>query len=241
MNVALIFAGGVGARMNCKTKPKQFLVMNDKPIIIHTLEYFEENTEIDGIVVVCLEKWIEYLKKLLLKFGIKKVMKIVPGGKTGQLSIYNGLTAINQIVNKEDENIVLIHDGVRPLINSQLISDNIECVRIHGSSITTSIVKETYILIDDIGEVDTVANRDHTRVAKAPQSFYFKDIFEIHERAIKENKTNFIDSCSMMKYYGKSLYSLIGPDDNIKITTPEDFYTMKVLLESHDNNLKLFG
>ncbi|MGH4038121.1 MAG: IspD/TarI family cytidylyltransferase [Sphaerochaeta sp.] len=235
MNMALIFAGGVGSRMNSKAKPKQFLEMNKKPIIIHTLEHFENNPEIDGIVVVCIESWIDYLKDLLYKFRIEKVMKIVPGGETGQLSIYNGLIAIESLVNKEEDNIVLIHDGVRPLIDSQLISDNIACVKKHGSSITTAIVKETFILTNKEGLVESVANRDRSRVAKAPQSFYLKDILKAHERARQDNITNFIDSCTMMRHYGKSLYTLDGPSENIKITTPEDFYTMRVLLEAQEN------
>ncbi|WP_291637834.1 IspD/TarI family cytidylyltransferase [Clostridium sp.] len=235
MNIALIFAGGVGSRMNTKAKPKQFLEMNKKPIIIHTLEHFENNPEIEGIVVVCIENWINYLKDLLYKFRIEKVVKIVPGGVTGQLSIYNGLAAINELVNTEDDNIVLIHDGVRPLIGSQLISENIACVKKHGSAITTAIVKETFILVDDNGMVETVANRDQSRVAKAPQSFYLKDILEAHEKAQKENITDFIDSCTMMRYYGKALYTLNGPVENIKITTPDDFYTMRVLLETQEN------
>lgn len=235
MNIALIFAGGVGSRMNSKARPKQFLEMNKKPIIIHTLEYFENNPNIDGIVIVCIENWIEHLKGLLYKFRIEKVLNIVPGGETGQLSIYNGLCAIDKLVKKEEDNIVLIHDGVRPLIDSQLISDNISCVKEHGSSITTAIVKETFILVDDNGMVESVANRGLSRVAKAPQSFYLNDILKAHEMALKDNITNFIDSCTMMKYYGKTLYTLTGPAENIKITTPEDFYTMRVLLETQEN------
>lgn len=235
MNIALIFAGGVGTRMNNKAKPKQFLEMNKKPIIIYTIEHFDNNPEIDKIVVVCIENWINYLKDLLVKFKISKVVEIVPGGKTGQLSIYNGLCSIDKFIKKDEENIVLIHDGVRPLIGSKLISDNISSVKNNGSSITISPVKETFILVDEEGKVESVANRNLSRVAKAPQSFYFKDIFNAHKKAIEDNITNFIDSCTMMHYYGYSLHTIEGPEENIKITTPEDFYTMRVLLESQEN------
>lgn len=128
MNIAVIFAGGVGSRMHSKEKPKQFLEMYNKPIIVHTLEYFQKNQMIDAISVVCVENWIPYLQELVYKFRIEKVKKIVCGGKTGQLSIYNGLKAAKEIAGNEKA-IVLIHDGVRPLINDKLITDNILAVK----------------------------------------------------------------------------------------------------------------
>lgn len=137
MNIAVIFAGGVGSRMHSKDRPKQFLEMYNKPIIIHTLEYFENHSMIDAIVVVCIKDWIPYLNKLLYKFRIEKVKSVVPGGETGQLSIYNGLKSAKQIA-KDEKSIVLIHDGVRPLINEKVISDNIQSVIKYGSA--TSVI-----------------------------------------------------------------------------------------------------
>lgn len=124
MNIVVIFAGGSGQRMHTKDIPKQFLEMHGKPIIIYTLELFEKHPEIDAIVIACKEDWIEYLEKLLYKYRIEKVKKIVPGGDTGQMSIYNGLMAAQE-VSKGEEAIVLVHDGVRPLINQKVISDNL--------------------------------------------------------------------------------------------------------------------
>ena len=128
MNIAVIFAGGVGNRMHCTETPKQFLEMYNKPIIIHTIDHFENHPMIDAIVVVCVKGWINYLEQMLYKFRIEKVKRIVSGGETGQLSIYNGLCAARELDSDEDA-IVLIHDGVRPLINSKLIADNIESVK----------------------------------------------------------------------------------------------------------------
>ena len=113
MNIAVIFAGGVGKRMHSTDKPKQFLEIYSKPIIIHTLEHFEQHPMIDFIVVVCKEEWIGYLNELLYKFRIEKVKKVVPGGDTGQLSIYNGLKEAKKIA-RDEKSVVLIHDGVRP-------------------------------------------------------------------------------------------------------------------------------
>ncbi len=230
MNIAVIFAGGVGSRMHSKDLPKQFLRIYDKPIIIHTIEHFEINSKIDAIIVVCNKDWNSYFKALLVKYSIKKIKAIVPGGETGQLSIYNGLVAAENISNGENS-IVLIHDGVRPLISSELISQNIKAVQKYGSSITSGIVKETIVEIDSAGNIQNVPDRVYSRVAKAPQSFWLKDILAAHRTALQSGKTDFIDSCSMMHFYGYPLHMIDGPYENIKITTPEDFYTMRAILQ----------
>ena len=227
MNIGVIFAGGVGKRMNSRVKPKQFIDVYGKPIIIHTLELFENHPEIDAIAVACLEDWIPYLQELLEKFNIKKVKKVVPGGASGQESIYNGLKAA-------EKSIVLIHDGVRPLINEKTITDNIESVKKYGSSITCVKVKETVLVVGEDNSIEDVPNREDTRLARAPQSFYLDEIIGAHRKAMAENKYDFIDSCSMMQYYGKKLYLIEGPQENIKITTPDDFYTMRALLDARE-------
>ena len=130
MNIAVIFAGGVGKRMHSKDIPKQFLKLHDKPIIIHTLELFQNSPEIDAIVISCLADYIGYMGKLTQKFNLNKVQKIVPGGKSGQESIYNGLKAAEAVGNR-DKDIVLIHDGVRPLITEKTIKDNILHTYLH--------------------------------------------------------------------------------------------------------------
>lgn len=137
MNVALIFAGGSGSRMNSKAVPKQFLVLSGRAIIIHTLEYFDSHPEIDSICVVCIESWIGYLKGLLQKHGIQKVRWIVPGGSTGQESIYNGVKVLHD-AGIPDDSVVLVHDGVRPLISEQLISDCIQCTLQNENAITVA-------------------------------------------------------------------------------------------------------
>lgn len=235
MNIAVIFAGGVGSRMHSKDRPKQFLEMYNKPIIIHTLEHFENHKDIDAIVVVCINGWIPYLNELLYKFRIEKVKKIVPGGETGQLSIYNGLKAAKEIAG-EEKSIVLIHDGVRPLINEKLITDNIEAVKKYGSAITTAKVKETILVVnEEDSSIDYIPNRKDSRVAKAPQSFWLNDILNAHEKSLVEGEMNCIDSCTMMQKYGVRMHLIDGPSQNIKITTPEDFYTMRAILEAKEN------
>ena len=234
MNIGLIFAGGVGSRMHSKDKPKQFLEIYRKPIIIHTLEYFQESSDIDVIVVVCVSDWIEHLNNLLYHYRLDKVKAVVSGGETGQLSIYNGLVECEKL-STSPEDIVLIHDGVRPLINDKLLSDNINSVKQYGSCITSGIVKETIVEIYDNGYIKNVPDRAHSRVAKAPQSFYLKDILAMHRKSLESNRTDFIDSCSMMQHYGYELHMIDGPYENIKITTPDDFYTMRAILQAKED------
>lgn len=239
MNIAVIFAGGVGKRMNSKVKPKQFITIQGKPIIIQTLEKFDNHQEIDAIVIACVSDWIDYLKKIIGQYHIDKVKKIVPGGKTGQLSIYEGLMAAKEVAG-EEKSVVLIHDGVRPLINEKLISDNIASVKENGSAITCVKVNETVLEVKDNGKIANIPKRENSRLARAPQSFWLGEILKVHVMALNEGKTDFIDSCSMMKYYGRELYLVEGPSDNIKITTPEDFYIMRALLDARENS-QIYG
>ena len=235
MNIAAIFAGGVGKRMNSKEKPKQFLAIHGTPIIIHTLSVFENHPSIDAIVISCVEEWIEYLNSLLVEYHLCKVKKVVPGGKTGQLSIYAALKAAKEISNKA-ESIVLIHDGVRPLIDYNTISLNLDSVSKYGTAITTVPVKETIMEVDETGNIIYIPPRDRSRLARAPQSFRLDDILAGHELALRDGKIDFVDSCTLMKTYGYSLHLIDGPEENIKITTPEDFYIMRALLDAKENS-----
>lgn len=230
MNIGIIFAGGVGSRMRSKGLPKQFLSIYDKPIIVHTIGHFEKCSIIDAVVVVCVNEWMDYFKNLVKQYHLDKVKIVVPGGETGQLSIYNGLLAAEKMANGE-RSIVLIHDGVRPLISPELLMENLEHVRRFGSSITSAVVKETIVEIDDDGNFKSVPDRAHSRVAKAPQCFWLDQIIDAHRKALKEGRTDFIDSCTMMNHFGYALHMTDGPYENIKITTPDDFYTMRAILQ----------
>lgn len=238
MTNALIFAGGSGTRMNSKSKPKQFLQFYGKELIIHTLENFQNHFEIDTITVVCIEDWIPYLKKILDKYGIDKVKTVVSGGSTGQESIFKGLKAIKEFDNDE-KSIVLIHDGVRPFINDDVISECIKTVKKKGSAITVVPATETIITAEN-GRILSITDRSKCCLARAPQCFYLNDIIEAHEKAIEDGNSNMIDSASLMRLYGHELYTVQGNIDNIKITTPADFYTFKALYEVRENQ-QIFG
>ncbi len=237
MNNVLIFAGGAGRRMNSRSKPKQFLKLYSKEIIIHTLENFQNHPEVDNIVVVCIKGWIEYLQKLLAQYDMDKVRLIVAGGKTGQESIYNGLRALSDFA--PEDSIVLVHDGVRPFVTDTLISDCIKSVKKNGSAITVTPAVETIVELDG-KKIQTITDRSKCYLAKAPQCFYLGELLAAHEKAIKDGNTSMIDSASLMKHYGHSLYVVPGSADNIKITTPADFYTFRALYDARENQ-QIFG
>lgn len=239
MVTALIFAGGTGERMNSKTKPKQFLELHGKPVIIYTIEHFEKHPLVDNIVIVCIENWIEECRLLLERNFIHKVKSIVPGGNTSQQSIFNGLKAIKED-NVQDDDIVLIHDGVRPLITADLITENINSVKKYGNAITVSYSNETAITIDEDVNIKSIPDRNIIRIAKAPQSFYFKDIWQTHIKADTENIDTMIDSASLMTHYGYKLHTVMSPPYNIKITTPSDYYIFRALYEAKENS-QIFG
>lgn len=189
---ALIFAGGTGKRMNTKTLPKQFLELHGKPIIIHTIEHFESHPEIKDIVVVCVDDWLDYCKDLLAKFNIKKVSQVVPGGETGQMSIFNGLEALQEKYQGNDD-YVLIHDGVRPLIDEEIISKNIESVKKYGTAITVKPVIETVVQVDEEDIINNVIERSTCQTAVAPQSFVLSEIYSLHMRAQAEKLFDMTD------------------------------------------------
>ncbi len=234
MNIAVIFAGGSGKRMNSKDRPKQFLLIHGKPIIVHTIEVFQYHKEIDAVIVACLEDWIPYMEEMQYRYRLDKIRKIVPGGNTGQLSIYNGVKAAAELYGT-DGHVVLVHDGVRPLINDRIISENIAAVKEYGSAVTCAPAQETFVLTDDENNISEVADRKHSRLAKAPQSFWLKELLEAQEQAVRDGHTDMIDSCTLMRAYGKNMHVVECSSENIKITTPDDFYMFRALYDAREN------
>jgi 2-C-methyl-D-erythritol 4-phosphate cytidylyltransferase len=232
VNVALLFAGGIGSRMNSRALPKQFLEINGKPIIIHTLAHFEAHPDIDAIGIAILPEYREHMTKLLKRYEIEKVRWLVDGGSTGQESRHKALTAV--AADCPEDTIVLVHDGVRPLIDAKLITANIESAREHGSAITCTKFNET-VVSSEHEHIDDVIPRDHIYAAQAPQTFRLGEILSLYDRAVAEGEHDSIDSCSLMHRYGHKIYRVVGPRSNIKITTSEDFYLCRTFFEIIEN------
>lgn len=240
MNIAIIFAGGSGIRMGAGV-PKQFLEINGKPILFHTLSLFEVHHKIDKIYLAVLEDYIPYVWALATEFHINKLAGVVSGGSTAQDSIYKALKKAEE--ENPKDSIVLIHDGVRPFVGYDVISKNIKSVKEHGSAITSNLCQETVLISKDEGQTaDYLPYRKECYTAQAPQSFYLADIVKAHEEVRKDNPQyeNMVDSCTLMKSIGRSTHLVEGNRGNIKVTTPVDVYMFRALLNYKENE-QAFG
>lgn len=242
MNIAIIFAGGIGQRLNNEenSTPKQFLKINDKPIIIRTLELFQTHKDIDKIYISIHPDYYEYMQELVKYYYITKTSGIVNGGKTGQESIYNAL----KLAQKENpqNSIVLIHDGVRPNITEEVITKNIECTKKNGNAITCTSCFETILISDNGINPEHVPYRKDTYAAQAPQTFHLGEVIEAHEitRKTNPNYTDIVDTCTLYKTLNKKTFMVKGNRGNIKITTIEDLYILRALIR-YKEDLEAFG
>lgn len=239
MNIAIIFASGSGVRMGAGI-PKQYLEVNGKPILIHTVQLFQFHKEIDKIYVAVQESYIPYVESLVQEYHLTKVAGVLAGGATAQDSIYFAMKRAAEENNPDS--IVLLHDGVRPFISYDVISDNIASVEKYGNGITCTPCYETILLSKDGEKVDSVPYRKETFTAQAPQSFYLRDIIEIHDR-IRSSDTkyeNMVDACTMCTKLGIPVHMVSGNRGNIKVTTPEEFYFFRALLNYRENE-QAFG
>lgn len=239
MNIAIIFAGGSGVRMGAGV-PKQFLEINGKPILIHTLQLFQEHEEIDKIYLAMSPDYIRYTEQLVLDYRIDKMAAIVEGGETAQDSIFHALCKAQE--ENPGDSVVLVHDGVRPFVEYGVISDNIESVKQYGSAITCTSCFETIMISKDGETVDHLPLRKESYSAQAPQSFYLKDIIAAHEaiRATETRYENMVDACTIYRALGKQPHIVVGNRGNIKVTTPEDVYMFRALLQYKENE-QAFG
>ena len=237
MNIAVIFAGGQGNRLYNHSRPKQFLEFRGKPIVVYTIEVFQHIQTVDAIVVVCLEDWIPYLRGQVEKYALTKVADIVPGGAKGQDSIYNGLVCAKQ--HFPEDSLVLIHDGVRPLAMEKTIVESIEVAKKKGNSIVCVPAMETIVIKETDGSLE-VPDRDSVLMVRAPQCFVLKDVLAVHQKALAEGRHDFVDTCSMMKHYGYELHTIGGTAENIKITTPADYFMFKAIIEAREESA-VFG
>lgn len=227
MNIGLLIAGGSGNRMQ-QDIPKQFLTVNERPVIIYTLEAFEKHPEIDAIAVVCIEGWEQVLWAYAKQFGITKLKWVVPGGKNGQESIRNGVFELEKQCRAED--LVLIHDAIRPMVSAEIISDNIRVAMEHGNAITVIPCAEAMLQTED-GIVSTGSYpRDRLKRTQTPQAFRIGDICDLHREALEKGITSSIASCTLMTELGKQVYFSAGSEKNIKLTTVEDIDIFKALL-----------
>ncbi len=229
MNIAMLIAGGSGQRMR-QDIPKQFINVNDRPVIVYTLEAFQKHPNIDAIAVVCLEGWGEILRAYAKQFNITKLQWIFPGGENGQESLRNGIMGLRELCDRED--MVLIHDAIRPLVSQEIISDNISCCMRYGSAVTVIPCAEAMLQTKDNESSAKEIPRGELARTQTPQAFYLKKLIWAHEEAERRNITNSIATCTLMIELGEKIYFSTGSEKNLKLTTTDDIEIFKALLHS---------
>ncbi len=224
-NIALVLAAGQGKRMGAEIN-KQFLTLQDKPVLYHTLKAFSENSNVDEIVLVCAEKDMDYCKNNIVEeYGFSKVKSLVLGGVERQDSVYNGLKAIKSC------DIVLIHDGARPFITNNIIDEGIKMAKTHGACTCGVKAKDTIKLRDSDGFSKETLNRESTFLVQTPQCFNYDLILNCHEK-LNKNKKMVTDDTMVVEMFNHRVYLYEGSYFNIKITTPEDMIIGENILNS---------
>ena len=229
MNVAIIIAGGVGRRMKMDI-PKQFIHIYGKPVIIYTLEGFQKHPEIDWIEVVCLEGWEETLRDYARQHGITKLKWITPGGATGQESIRNGVFNLEGELKGDD--IAIIHDGIRPMVDSGVLSDILRVCRLHGNGVTSTPYNEQIFVKTDEFTTRQYIPRETLRKVATPQAYRYDLLLRSYKRAFAEQIGIFGSAYTntMMVDLGETLYFAAGSDKNIKLTSKDDLELFKAYL-----------
>lgn len=230
MNVAIIIAGGKGSRMG-QDIPKQFINVYDKPVLIYTLESFEKHPQIDAIEVVCIDGWHDVLRAYAKQFNIKKLKWIVSGGTTGQESIRNGVYNLDGVCDKDDN--IIIHDGVRPLVDEEVLTDVISKCNQYGNAVSSLPYNEQIFILDDEKTTTKYIPRETLRRVVTPQAYKFNMLIEAYKEAF-EKKIGIYGSSytnTMMVELGKKLYFAAGSEKNIKLTTKDNLEMFKAYLK----------
>ena len=231
MITALLTAAGTGSRMKQEI-PKQFMHVKNKPLIVYTLEAFQNHPSIDAIVVVTLPSWIEVVTAYAKQHGITKLQAIAPGGASGQESIHNGLVKIRE-EGATDDDIVMIHDGNRCLVSSEIISDSVAEFRANGSAVAAIPCVEAVFRSDDNGVSSTVSiPREQLFRTQTPHSYTLGKLMWAHEQAEIRGIGDTAASCVLMHELGETVYFSAGSEQNLKITTMDDLYIFESILDA---------
>jgi len=233
-HVAIILAGGSGTRMG-GAMPKQFLSLNDKPVIVHTLERFQNNESIDAILIVCIKDWIEHLKEILDEFKMPKVKWIVEGGDTSHDSTRNGIFFLKDKLSDDDQ--VIIHDAARPILPQQSINEMLRVSHEKGNASLAIPCHETILYTQDGLSGDKQLDRSSIMRIQTPQAYNYKLIRSVYEKAEADGKHDFIYADLVCIHYGVRIYFSKGFTNNIKITRKEDIPLCKSLMKFSEEEL----
>ena len=225
---AIIVAGGSGQRMQ-STVRKQYMMLKGVPVVVRTLHFFAARDFVRPILLVIPRADEAFCREqLLIPHGLSERVVLVHGGMHRQASVKNGLTAL-QDLGFSGEDLVLIHDGVRPFVNAAMIEDCIEGARDHGACVPAIGVVDTLKRVDDLGKVVATVSRENLYQVQTPQAFRFDLVVTAHENALGHGFTG-TDDASLVEAMGEAVYIVPGSPDNIKLTTPEDMRRAKLIM-----------
>lgn len=235
MNIALITAAGKGSRMNQEV-PKQFMPIKNKPLIVYTLEAFQNHPNIDAIIIPCLRGWEQIMWAYVKQYKITKVKWIIDGGigDNGQLSIKLALDELAKTCSKDD--LVLVHDGNRALISDEIISDSIVTCREKGNAVAVVPCNEVIVKSTDNETSVEFLNREELKRTQTPHTFPLGKMLWAHEEAAKQHIEKTVATCDLMMRLGEKIHFSVGSEKNMKITTPVDVEIFQALL-AIDNEL----
>ena len=231
MNIALVLAAGSGSRMNNLNEPKQFVLVNDKPLFIYSVEAFQNNPRIDAIVIATNKERIDQVKEYCQKYNLTKVKSVIKGGETRQASVYNGLKEIGQLIESKKD-LVLIHDSARPLVAQKIIDDNISLCEQYGAVDTVIPANDTIIKSKDDEKVDEILNRKELYQTQTPQTFRYDIIKKAHDMALVNTIPNVTDDCRLVMHFGTEVHFAQGDKMNFKVTTMEDLEMFKAIVKN---------
>lgn len=233
MNVALLTAAGSGSRMH-QDIPKQFMNVDDRPLIIHTLQRFQSHPSIDAIIVVTLDSWTDVLWAYAKQFDITKLKWVVPGGDTGQESIRNGLLELRKHCSPEDT--VIIHDGNRCFVSAEIISNSLAVAKERGSAVAAIPCVEAVFKSSDGIKSDMTIPREELWRTQTPHTYKLGKLLWAHEEAAKRGIVNTAATCTLMQALGETVYFSRGSEENLKITTVDDLKIFKALLHTRQED-----
>ncbi len=226
-NYVILLAGGIGKRMGADI-PKQFMEVNEKPIIAYTIERFQNNNQIEKIVVVCVKEWIDHLKDIIKKYSLSKVEWIIEGGSTGHDSIRNGVFFLRDKIDPDD--YIIVHDAVRPILPQRAIDEVIRVAHEKGNASSSIVCHPPIVYTEDFESGITDVDREHVMLTASPQVFRYSLALKCYERAEQEDKHDFTFTSTLLIHCGERVYFAKGTTCNIKVTKKEDLALFKALL-----------
>ena len=237
MVFAAVFAGGIGSRMGNSDTPKQYLELGGKPVIIHTVEKFFVNEEIDEILILCPKAWVAHTRDLVAKFLPEgKKITVIAGGATRNGTLENAIEYIESNCETDEDTVIVTHDAVRPFLTHRIICENVEAAKKYGACDTVIPATDTIVASEDGKMISSIPERNKMFQGQTPQSFRLKELDRVLSSLTEDEKAILTDACKIFTIKNKDVFMVNGEVFNIKITYPYDLKVAQTLLKGKDSD-----